>query len=596
MKRLLNFYKRLALIVSALLFVFAVLVPALPAHAEGDATDDTKVQTDAPKAAEEPASPPPNEPAPNPDPPVKEVVTDGSEADAAAAKLAADEAAAEAAKAKAKAEAEAAKVAADKAAADAAAAKVATDTEEVVDPEPPAEPATTSSATACVLSDALIRVTVTTGDGKPYYADVDIESEQVTPDAGGTVPDTFDIDNDGQQSVKVKVMSDGAPFDGTVNVASSCSGGSGDNGGGDPGDGGGGDPEPEPVGPLPSKVNDINMSTTVNEQIVLLDDASWAHIDDEFKCTPNNGQVFDAWGVNPEVYYLPNEGFTGVDEFTCTVTRGDKSLTFQVKVTVTEPDADGDGTPDKDDAFPQDPKESKDSDEDGVGNKADECESTPVGEAVDANGCSASQRDTDHDGLTDAQEAELGTDPAKADTDGDGYSDRTEVEEGTNPLDPGSYPDVVVPPKDDIKVSLKAGCGFVKISVPRSGTETTVLYGEFGNREPDGTVVIMPGKSKVIETTRKQLDMVIFGGEGSEKIVENFEVAQQCKTDEVDDVEPGDSVDDTNKSEAPVRGGDESRGKDADTGAEDGFPLGEIGLVAGAALTLAGVAWRRRRS
>lgn len=43
--------------------------------------------------------------------------------------------------------------------------------------------------------------------------------------------------------------------------------------------------------------------------------------------------------------------------------------------------------------------------------------------------------DTDNDGLTDAVEAALGTDPNDADTDGDGWTDGQEVnEEGTNPL------------------------------------------------------------------------------------------------------------------------------------------------------------------
>jgi hypothetical protein len=43
--------------------------------------------------------------------------------------------------------------------------------------------------------------------------------------------------------------------------------------------------------------------------------------------------------------------------------------------------------------------------------------------------------DADGDGLTDAEEAELGTDPAKADSDGDGYDDGFEVEYGTDPND-----------------------------------------------------------------------------------------------------------------------------------------------------------------
>ena len=45
------------------------------------------------------------------------------------------------------------------------------------------------------------------------------------------------------------------------------------------------------------------------------------------------------------------------------------------------------------------------------------------------------QRDSDQDGLTDAQELALGTNPLSADSDGDGRSDLVEVEEGTNPLE-----------------------------------------------------------------------------------------------------------------------------------------------------------------
>lgn len=44
--------------------------------------------------------------------------------------------------------------------------------------------------------------------------------------------------------------------------------------------------------------------------------------------------------------------------------------------------------------------------------------------------------DSDGDGLTDGQEAELGTDPNNPDTDGDGINDGDEVANGTDPLDP----------------------------------------------------------------------------------------------------------------------------------------------------------------
>lgn len=47
--------------------------------------------------------------------------------------------------------------------------------------------------------------------------------------------------------------------------------------------------------------------------------------------------------------------------------------------------------------------------------------------------------DTDLDGLSDEDEATLGTDPTVADTDGDGASDRDGVLAGTDPLDPKSF-------------------------------------------------------------------------------------------------------------------------------------------------------------
>ena len=44
-------------------------------------------------------------------------------------------------------------------------------------------------------------------------------------------------------------------------------------------------------------------------------------------------------------------------------------------------------------------------------------------------------RDFDHDGLPDAVEGVLGSDPTKADSDGDGIFDGAEIDQGTNPLD-----------------------------------------------------------------------------------------------------------------------------------------------------------------
>ena len=48
--------------------------------------------------------------------------------------------------------------------------------------------------------------------------------------------------------------------------------------------------------------------------------------------------------------------------------------------------------------------------------------------------------DTDGDGLTDADEVERGTDPLDQDTDGDGYSDFDEVADGSSPTDANDVP------------------------------------------------------------------------------------------------------------------------------------------------------------
>lgn len=47
------------------------------------------------------------------------------------------------------------------------------------------------------------------------------------------------------------------------------------------------------------------------------------------------------------------------------------------------------------------------------------------------------ERDSDNDGLTDAQELALGTNPLSPDSDGDGKLDLVEVEEGSNPMSAG---------------------------------------------------------------------------------------------------------------------------------------------------------------
>jgi len=79
--------------------------------------------------------------------------------------------------------------------------------------------------------------------------------------------------------------------------------------------------------------------------------------------------------------------------------------------TTAEVDSDGDGVPDADDAFPEDPTEWEDTDGDGTGNNAD--------------------NDDDNDGILDPQETYYGddcriSDPLDPDTDDDGIGDFTD--------------------------------------------------------------------------------------------------------------------------------------------------------------------------
>ena len=141
-------------------------------------------------------------------------------------------------------------------------------------------------------------------------------------------------------------------------------------------------------------------------------DLNISHSNTELVITsnPTNGSLTQ---TGSEVFsYAPNSDFEGQDSFGYVIRDGfgQDSLEATVMITV------GSGGP---------------SDSDGDGLTDDE-------EA--AIGTDPLDEDTDGDGLTDADEVERGTDPLDQDTDGDGYSDFDEVADGSSPTDANDVP------------------------------------------------------------------------------------------------------------------------------------------------------------
>jgi len=149
----------------------------------------------------------------------------------------------------------------------------------------------------------------------------------------------------------------------------------------------------------------------------------------------SNSSQFEANFISPNVVLLgdtlvfqlvvtDNEGLQATDSCSVYVTR--------------EPvaDRDGDGVPDDQDDFPDDPEEYLDTDGDGEGNNAD--------------------TDDDNDGMPDTWELLYGLDPlnddADDDPDGDGVSNINEYNGGTDPNDNennfGPYPPQLLNPGD----------------------------------------------------------------------------------------------------------------------------------------------------
>ena len=132
-------------------------------------------------------------------------------------------------------------------------------------------------------------------------------------------------------------------------------------------------------------------------------------------------------------------------------------------------DRDKDGVLNINDAFPDDPSEFLDSDQDGVGNNAD--------------------LDDDNDGISDTAEASAGTSPILADTDGDGVTDDLD----TFPLDATNGFEYELN-GDSVTVTGCSGTCPTDLVIPNTiagKSVTSIGYGAFNSNQL--TSVIIPG-------------------------------------------------------------------------------------------------------
>ena len=143
-------------------------------------------------------------------------------------------------------------------------------------------------------------------------------------------------------------------------------------------------------------------------------------------------------------------------------------------------DDDNDGTPDTEDAFPEDPDETTDTDNDGSGNNVDP--------------------DDDGDGITDQEEQIDGTDPLDSDSDDDGISDQQEQIDGTDPLSDNS-PGVNNDP--DLAPNICSDC-------PQKIPGYDIFIA--GTSEVEGAVYWVNGQKNAIDVNSFASDITVDNG------------------------------------------------------------------------------------
>jgi phosphatidylserine/phosphatidylglycerophosphate/cardiolipin synthase-like enzyme len=183
-----------------------------------------------------------------------------------------------------------------------------------------------------------------------------------------------------------------------------------------------------------------------------------------------------------------------------------------------QPDADLDGILDPVDNCPWNANsDQQDTDNDGVGDVCDNYSDRDNDGLDDANeviiGTDPLDPDTDDDGLLDGEEVAMGIDPLNPDTDGDGHEDGDEIAAGSDPKDPASVP--LIPDGDlnvdgmvdgaDVIIAARIALGLAQATPDQEAhMDVAPLIG--GEPSPDGA--LNAGDLLLIE--RKALGLINF--------------------------------------------------------------------------------------
>ncbi|WP_281860821.1 hypothetical protein [Salana multivorans] len=219
----------------------------------------------------------------------------------------------------------------------------------------------------------------------------------------------------------------------------------------------------------------IDIATVVNDGVTpiwegsnVCIDMTATNADDATKDVPGSswaiyneaGRLLNGFNVAPSGHgivgtYCTSTLSAGTYAFRIEFVSGEENYSTTetwVSFVVLDPAADDDGdglTNAEEDALGTDPLD-PDTDGDGMGDGFEVDNGfDPLNPDEDGNGVLDGEDDADGDGLTNGEEEDHGTDPNNPDTDGDGMGDGFEVDNGFDPLDPDEDGNGVLDGEDD---------------------------------------------------------------------------------------------------------------------------------------------------